>query len=109
MLHYPKIPSSKHCRLGPCIVFDKVDGTNLHWDFEADFGWHAFGTRRDSDNLLPGGVSQFETDHQNLQGAAEVFQRTLAEPAAEILRTLQVKQAVLFTEFVGPGSFAGSP
>ncbi len=27
MLHYPKIPSSKHCQLGPCIVFDKVDGT----------------------------------------------------------------------------------
>lgn len=108
MLHYPKIASSKHCQLGPCVVFDKVDGTNLHWDFEADFGWHAFGTRRDSYNLLPEGVSQFETDHQNLRGAAALFLRTLAEPATEVLRALPIQQAVLFTEFVGASSFAGS-
>ena len=105
MLHYPKIPSSKHCRLGPCIVFDKIDGTNLHWDWDADFGWHAFGTRRDSYNLLPEGIAEFERDHENLRGAAELFERKLAAQAAPLLQT---RQAVLFTEFVGAGSFAGS-
>lgn len=108
MLHYPKIPSSKHCRLGPCVVFDKVDGTNLHWDWDREFGWHAFGTRRDSYNLLPEGIADFEKDHQNLRGAAALFERTLAGPAAEILRALPGQQVVLFTEYVGPGSFAGS-
>ncbi|MBN9414212.1 MAG: hypothetical protein J0I12_02180 [Candidatus Eremiobacteraeota bacterium] len=108
MLHYPKIPSSKHCRLGPCVVFDKLDGTNLHWDWDRDFGWHAFGTRRDSHNLLSEGIQGFERDHPNLRGAAELFERVLASPTAEILHDLPVRQAVLFTEFVGPGSFAGS-
>lgn len=108
MLHYPKIPSSKHCRLGFCVVFDKIDGTNLHWDWDRDFGWHAFGTRRDAYNLLPEGVDQFERDHPNLTGAAELFASVLASPAAETLGSLPIQQAVLFTEFAGPGSFAGS-
>lgn len=108
MLHYPKIPSSKHCQLGACIVFDKVDGTNLHWDWDGDFGWHAFGTRRDSYNLLPEGIGEFEKDHANLRGAAKVFEQTLAPAAAEVLQKLSIRQAVLFTEYVGPGSFAGS-
>jgi hypothetical protein len=108
MLHYPKIPSSKHCQLGPCVVFEKIDGTNLHWDWDRDFGWHAYGTRRDSYNLLPEGVADFVADHPNLVGAAELFQAGLAASAEAILRPLQAQQAVLFTEFVGPGSFAGS-
>src|SRR5580704_5591419 len=47
MLHYPKIPGSRNCPSGPCIAFEKYDGTNLHWDWDRDFSFHAFGTRRD--------------------------------------------------------------
>jgi hypothetical protein len=32
MLHYPKIPSAAGCPGGKCVAFDKLDGTNLHWD-----------------------------------------------------------------------------
>ena len=108
MLHYPKIPSSKHCRLGPCVVFDKVDGTNLHWDFDHEFGFHAFGTRRDSFNLLEGGIAAFYSAHPNLTGAASLFLEQLAEPAWQALRALDARQAVLFTEYVGANSFAGA-
>lgn len=100
MLHYPKIPSSQHCQLGPCVVFDKLDGTNLHWDWDRDFGWHAFGTRRDSYNLLEAGIAEFEKDHPNLVGAARLFQ-PIDLPAG-------TQQAVLFTEYLGDRSFAGS-
>ena len=43
MLHYPKIPSSsKPAPIGKCVAFEKLDGTNLHWCWDRDFGWHAF-------------------------------------------------------------------
>ncbi|MFN8608096.1 MAG: hypothetical protein U0931_11235 [Vulcanimicrobiota bacterium] len=50
-----------------------MDGTNLHWDFDHDFGFHAFGTRRDSFNLLEGGIAAFYSAHPNLTGAASLF------------------------------------
>jgi hypothetical protein len=28
------------------VAFEKYDGTNLHRDWDRDFGWHSFGTRR---------------------------------------------------------------
>ena len=59
MLHYPKIPDIRNCLGGRCVAFEKYDGTNLHWDWDRDFGWHAFGTRRDQFNLLPAGVEAF--------------------------------------------------
>jgi len=57
VLHYPKIPGSRDAPGGRCVAFEKYDGTNLHWDWDRDFGWHAFGTRRDSFNLTSIGSS----------------------------------------------------
>jgi len=105
VLHYPKIPDSRHCQLGPCVIFEKLDGTNLHWTWQRDFGWHAFGTRRDSFNLLPQGIAEFEEAHPQLRGAAEVFLESLAQPLGIALG--QVQEAVAFTEYLGDGSFAG--
>src|SRR6478672_3764464 len=51
MLYYPKIPGGRDAPLGRYLAFEKYDGTNLHWDWDRDFGWHAFGTRRDQFNL----------------------------------------------------------
>lgn len=108
MLHYPKIPDSRHCQLGPCVIFEKLDGTNLHWDWHRDYGWHAFGTRRDSFNLLPEGIRQFEAAHPDLRGAAGVFLDSLAQPLAAALAALgAAEEAVAFTEYLGEGSFAG--
>jgi RNA ligase len=111
MLHYPKMPDATGCPGGPCIAFEKYDGTNLHWDWDRDFGWHAFGTRRDAFNLTDAGIGQFEQAHSNLIGAPALFEATLAEPLDRVLRrgsclgdTPEVKA---FTEFLGERSFAG--
>src|SRR5436309_15525592 len=78
MLHYPKIPGSRDCPGGRCVAFEKYDGTNLHWDWDREFGWHSFGTRRDEFALSPVGVERFEQAHPGLGQSAEVFRSALA-------------------------------
>ena len=111
MLHYPKIPGSKDAPDGHCIAFEKLDGTNLHWCWDRDFGWHAFGTRRDEFDLTPAGTAAFTAAHPGLEQAPGVFLETCAEPLAEVFCThpdYSTPQAFkAFTEFVGPNSFAG--
>ena len=42
MLHYPKIPGCDSCPLARSVAFEKYDGTNLHRDWDRDFGWHSY-------------------------------------------------------------------
>jgi hypothetical protein len=111
MLHYPKIPGSRGCPNGRCLAFEKYDGTNLHWDWDRDFGWHAFGTRRDEFNLTEAGVEQFVRLHAHLWQCVEVFRTTLAEGVEKVFREHPAYRGVqalkVFTEFLGPNSFAG--
>jgi len=111
MLHYPKIPGSKNAPSGRCIAFDKLDGTNLHWCWERDFGWHAFGTRRDEFNLSPAGIAEFARAHPGLEDAPAVFLASVAEPLEAILHAhpnYAARSTIrAFTEFVGAKSFAG--
>ncbi|MBY0458742.1 MAG: hypothetical protein K2V38_15500 [Gemmataceae bacterium] len=108
MLHYPKIHGSSAAPLGRCVAFEKLDGTNLHWCWERDFGWHAFGTRRDEFNLTPDGVAAFDAAHPGLEEAAPVFLATLAEPLGALLHDRAFGSVKVFTEFLGLNSFAGS-
>lgn len=111
MLYYPKMPGSRGCPDGRCVAFEKLDGTNLHWDWDRAFGWHAFGTRRDSFELTPAGEAAFAAQHAHLSDAPAVFATTLAEPLAAVLdshpeyRRFDAVRA--FTEYLGPNSFAG--
>ena len=111
MLHYPKIPGSRNAPGGRCIAFDKCDGTNLHWDWDRDFGWHAFGTRRDEFNLTEAGVEQFAVRHAHLRECVEVFRETLADGLERVFRECPAYAGFpsfkAFTEFLGPNSFAG--
>ena len=111
MLHYPKMPGGRDAPDGRCVAFEKLDGTNLHWVWDRDFGWHAFGTRRDAFNLTDEGIAQFTAAHPNLGEAPAVFTASLAAGLADVFAThpeYQSVQAVTaFTEFLGPGSFAG--
>jgi len=111
MLHYPKIPGSRNAPEGRCIAFEKYDGTNLHWDWDRDFGWHAFGTRRDEFNLTEEGISQFALKHGQLRESIEVFRSGLAEGIEKVFREhpgyRDVQSLKVFTEFFGPNSFAG--
>src|ERR1700730_3059130 len=87
MLHYPKIPGSRDCPSGRCIAFEKYDGTNLHWDWDRDFGWHAFGTRRDVFNLTPAGIDAFGNLHAQLRECVEVFRAAHADGIERVLRS----------------------
>ncbi len=111
MLHYPKIPGSRYAPAGRCVAFEKYDGTNLHWDWDRDFGWHAFGTRRDEFNLTEAGVEEFARRHAHLRECVDVFQRTLAEGLEKVFRGhpdyREFPALKVFTEFLGPNSFAG--
>jgi hypothetical protein len=111
MLHYPKIPGSLNCPDGRCIAFEKYDGTNLHWDWDRDFGWHAFGTRRDQFNLLPAGIDGFARAHEQLRDAAGLFLSGLAGEFERVFRDnanyRSFSSLKVYTEFLGPGSFAG--
>ncbi len=111
MLHYPKMPGSRNCPAGRCVAFEKYDGTNLHWDWDRDFGFHAFGTRRDAFNLTTDGVARFIAAHPNLVGCVYIFQATFVAEVDRMLRDhptyRDFPSAKVFTEFVGPNSFAG--
>lgn len=111
MLHYPKMPGSRDAPDDRCVAFEKYDGTNLHWDWDRDFGWHAFGTRRDAFNLTDAGIDQFSHRHAHLRQCVEVFRRTLADGLDRVFREHATyagfQELKAFTEFLGPNSFAG--
>jgi hypothetical protein len=111
VLYYPNMPGSRNAPGGRCVAFEKYDGTNLHWDWDRDFGWHAFGTRRDEFNLTDAGVEEFSRRHAHLAQSVAVFQTTLADGIERVLRdhaSYRDLQAVrVFAEFLGPNSFAG--
>lgn len=111
MLYYPKIPGSRNAPDGRCVAFEKYDGTNMHWDWDRDFGWHAFGTRRDVFNLTDVGVAEFAQRHAHLRQSVEVFWSTLADGLERVFREHSVytefPSLKAFTEYLGPNSFAG--
>lgn len=107
MLYYPKMPDSRNAPSGRCLAFEKYDGTNLHFDWDADFGWHSFGTRRDEFALSDAGNELFKAAHAQLNGAAAIFLSTWANELEKILTGQGHDSFRVFTEFLGPNSFAG--
>jgi hypothetical protein len=111
VLYYPKIQGSENTPNGRCIAFEKLDGTNLHWDWDREFGWHSFGSRRDEFALSQRGMDLFKAAHAHLDGSAVLFLSTLADGLETIFRNAPHYQHFagfrVFTEYLGPSSFAG--
>ncbi|MBW4622429.1 MAG: hypothetical protein KME17_24115 [Cyanosarcina radialis HA8281-LM2] len=109
-LAYPKIPNSKNAPLGKCVAFEKYDGTNLHWVWESELGWYAFGTRRDRFDLDDRGIAEFHAAHPGLEAATDLFFQDFARSLEAIFRENPLygcPEIMVFTEFFGPHSFAG--
>lgn len=109
-LTYPKIPGSDQAPLANCVAFEKYDGTNLHWMWDPDLGWHAFGTRRDRFDLDQAGVADFSIAHPELAEAPGLFLDAWRTPLTEVLSNqgfFGASSIVAFTEFLGDSSFAG--
>lgn len=111
MLYYPKIPGSRDAPAGRCVAFEKHDGTNIHWDWDRDFGWHSFGTRRDEFDLSEAGIARFTAAHAHLHECVGVFFTTLAGGLEGVFTGhgsyKEFAGFRAFTEFLGPNSFAG--
>ena len=109
-LVYPKIPDSKNCPLKRCIAFEKYDGTNLHWVWEVELGWYAFGTRRDRFDLDDMGIADFNAAHPGLEEATDIFRKDFAHSLETLFRNnpqYNYPEITVFTEFLGTNSFAG--
>jgi hypothetical protein len=111
-LAYPKIPDTLNCPLKQCVAFEKYDGTNIHWVWKPNMGWLDFGTRRDRFPLNNGGVRQFEQAHPELAGLDQLWDQDPNNSLELYLwdhpRYNTVQEVIVFTEYFGPKSFAGS-
>jgi RNA ligase len=111
-LAYPKIPDTLNCPLKQCVAFEKYDGTNIHWVWKPNMGWLDFGTRRDRFPLNNGGVRHFEQAHPELVGLDQLWDQDPNNSLELYLwdhpRYNTVQEVIVFTEYFGPKSFAGS-
>lgn len=101
MKEYPSIPHSggtSFRELPNAYVFDKLDGSNLRFEWNRKKGWHKFGTR----------TRLFDQTDWQFGRAIPIFQATLAEPLAKIFTAQRWDQCIVFAEHWGPSSFAGS-
>ena len=107
-MRYPKMPGPSGAKLDKCVAFEKLDGTNLFWEWHREFGWTDFGTRSASYPLHPGGMTDFAAKHPGLELAPELF----ADPSEALSHALnghsEIQHAVAYSEFLGDRSFAGS-
>lgn len=95
MKTYPsivKFPMEFHAH-----VFDKLDGSNLRFEWSRKPGWYKFGTR----NRL------FDESDEVFGEAIPLFMSTLAEPLAKIAYNNKWGNIVAFAEFWGPNSLGG--
>jgi hypothetical protein len=96
---YPSIPQNRGRTLREFAahVFDKLDGSNLRFEWDRKRGWHKFGTR----------TQMLDRAHPALGAAIDVFERTLAEPLARLATDQRWQELVAFAEFWGPRSLGG--
>ncbi len=109
-LVYPKIPENSDKFHGKCIAFEKYDGTNLHWKWNLQDGWHLFGTRRTQFSFDRKGIAGFIFNHMETRNAPDIFNESLRDKLTSFLCKHGIFSncnITLFTEFHGPNSFAG--
>lgn len=101
MKEYPAIAQSigtAFREIANAYVFDKLDGSNLRFEWSKKKGWHKFGTR----------TRLFDQSDWQFGRAIPIFQKILAEPLAKIFARERWDQCIVFIEHWGPSSFAGN-
>lgn len=99
MKTYPSIPRSVRGRKAThrLHLFDKLDGSNLRFEWTRREGWVRFGTRR----------RVIDVHHPIFGSAMALFEQTLAEPIARVAVDHRWDALVAFGEFWGPNSLGG--
>lgn len=100
MKSYPKIEYHNKGPFGEeCIAFDKIDGSNLRFEWSHKRGWYKFGSR----NVM------IDRNNEQFGIGIEIFLNKYGEELDQIFRTKysKIPNFVVFGEFYGTNSFAG--
>lgn len=101
MKEYPKILGPYDAEHVPCIAFDKLDGSNLRFEWNPRSGWYKFGTRR----------RLFDRSDPEYGIAIEIFLKKYGEGLIQVIREnptyRKAEGLIAYAEFFGPHSFAG--
>lgn len=99
MKTYPSIPRStgQAFREFEAYVFDKLDGSNLRFEYTRKKGFYKFGTRR----------RLFDKTDPIFGAAIASFVETMAEPLTKIARDQRWEKMTVFAEFWGERSLGG--
>ncbi len=99
MKSYPSIPRSLRGRkaVRRLHLFDKLDGSNMRFEWSRTGGWTRFGTRH----------RLTDETHPIWGSAMALFQASLADPIARVATDQGWDALVAFGEFWGPNSIGG--
>lgn len=100
MKHYPKILGPYDAPWGEhCVAFDKLDGSNLRFEWNSKRGWYKFGTR----------WRMFDHSDPEYGEAIGIFQKKYAAALeqAVLAKYRKTEGIIAFAEFFGPYSFGG--
>lgn len=102
MKEYLSIPAISTELIGRhCTAFEKLDGSNLRFEWSKKKGWHIQGTRR----------RLFDKSDPEYGIAIELFEKkygeTLVKAVVDFKDFKKPDGFVAFAEFLGPHSFAG--
>jgi len=100
MKTYPSIPQSSGQNfraISNAIIFDKLDGSNLRFEWNRKAGWNKYGTK----------TQLFDESHEVFAPAIPLFHSQWAEVLIEIAKKQKWEKIIAFFEFWGESSFAG--
>lgn len=102
MKQYPKILHWNNSPLGlPCIAFDKLDGSNIRFEYSRKRGWYKSGSRK----------MMIDSNHEDFGQTIKLFEDEYQESLSKIFCDTKqfrgVKNFVVFCEYFGEDSFAG--
>lgn len=100
MKEYPSIEHYSNIFSGrTCYAFYKLDGSNLRWEWSKKRGWFKFGTR----------TRLFDKTDEVFGEAVNIFEKQYAEQLSKKFTDYyKIQNAIVFTEFLGENSFAGT-
>jgi hypothetical protein len=90
----PSPPWGEHC-----IAFDKLDGSNLRFEYSAKRGWYKFGTRH----------HLFDSSDPEFGRAIPLFLDKYGDGVAKVIRQNfpKAKSAIVYAEYRGPHTVGG--
>ena len=102
MKQYPSIEHWSEDLLGQKVyAFDKLDGSNLRFEWSRKRGWYKFGTKG----------QMIDKRHEVFGKAISIFLNKYGEGLQRVFRDNQhyrnIRTFVVFCEYLGQNSFAG--